>query len=111
MEIKRSVEGPVVVLEIHGPMIADDADNFQTALDRCTEMKNYRLVLEISQVPFMDSSILEKIQNTANDFSKRGGRVCIASPDDVCQDILLATRLNNFVPTMPSRDEAVRSLL
>jgi anti-anti-sigma factor len=111
MEIKRSVEGPVVILEIHGPMIEDDAEGFQAALDKCAEMNSFRLVLEVSQVPFMDSCILEKIQHCANNFSKRGGRVCIASPDEVCHDILIATRLNNFVPTLANRDEAIRSLL
>ena len=111
MEIQRTADAGVAVLAISGPMVEEALETLHEQTHACAELGIFRLVLDLEEVPFIDSKALEAVHDLASDLGKRGGDLRLAAPNEVCQDIFLATRLQNFVHMCDSREIAVRSLL
>jgi anti-anti-sigma factor len=111
MNITRSQQGAVTILSLQGPFVEDDLPVLDREFDRCVDSGAFRLVLEMRQVPFVDSAGLEKIQSIVSDIGKRGGDLRVCSLNEVCNDIFLCTRMESFVQVLPDRETAVRSLL
>jgi anti-anti-sigma factor len=110
MEVSRTQQGPVATLGLKGPLVEEDLGALDRHVEECTTHGILRIILDIAGVPFIDSAGLEKIQEIVSRVSLRGGHVCIASPNDVCRDIVAATRMDSFVLVFPNRESAFRSL-
>lgn len=111
MTILRSQQGPVAILSIVGPIVEDGLEALDKELDRCLNSGSSKIVLEMRQVPFIDSAGLEKIQSVVLHFGKRGGDIRVCALNDVCRDIFLCTRMESFVQVYDDRESAVRSLV
>lgn len=111
MDVTQSQQGAVTVLRIKGPMTAEGLGLFGTMVAECIAANLLKVVLDVEEVPFIDSAGLEKIQSVVSDLGKRGGDVRIASANEVCTDIFQATRMDSFFQTYEDRESAVRSLL
>lgn len=110
MMINRSQQGAVTVLALQGSLIEEELPTVTTELERCFNSGALRLVLELKQVPFIDSAGLEKIQGVVSDLGRRGGDMRVCSLNDICRDIFLCTRMESFVQVFADRESAVRSL-
>jgi len=110
MEVSRTQQGPVATLGLKGPLVDEDLEALDRQIGECTHSGLFRIILDIGGVPFIDSAGLEKIQEIVSEVGLRGGHVCIASPNDVCRDILTATRMDSFVLVFQNRESAFRSL-
>jgi anti-anti-sigma factor len=111
MQIVKSIQGPIAILSLKGPLVADELPVLQQHVEDCSRSGVFRLVLDLKDTPFIDSAALEKIQNIASDMGKRGGDVRIACPNEVCRDIFVATRIGSFVQVLADKEAATRSLL
>jgi anti-sigma B factor antagonist len=85
--------------------------DFDTHLEECLGAGAIRLVIDIAQVPFIDSAGLERLQQVVSDLGRHGGDLRVAAPNDICSDIFLATRMENFVQVLPDKEAAIGSLL
>lgn len=111
MEITRRQQGAVGILALRGALNADGARLLKDKVDECIRGGALRLVIEVGQVPFIDSVGLEHLQDLVSQIGKRGGDVRVASPNDVCKDIFHATRMETFIQVYDESESAVRSLL
>jgi len=111
MDIARSQQGTVTVLSVSGPIVSGELGELDTRVTDCVNLGVFRIVLDLKNVPFVDSAGLEKLQDVIVSVSKQGGEVRLASLNDVCRDILAATRLDSIMQAYEDRDAAVRSLL
>ena len=111
MDVVQSQRGAVTILKIKGAVTAKDLDLLDTKVEECIAANLLKVVLDVEEVPFIDSAGLEKIQSVVSDLGKRGGDVRIASANEVCTDIFQATRMDSFFQTYEDRESAVRSLL
>ena len=111
MHVSRQFQGSVAVLTIRDSMVEGELDILDRNVRECVEAGAYRLVLDMKAVPAIDSAALERLQDLASDLGKRGGDLRLAALTETCQDIFLATRMDNFLHVSRDRDSAVRSLL
>lgn len=111
MIVNRSQQGQVSILAVQGPLIEEDLPLLDKEVDRVLSGGSHKIVLEMRQVPFIDSAGLEKLQSIVSDLGKRGGDMRVSSLNDVCRDIFLCTRMESFLQTFTDRESAVRSLL
>lgn len=101
----------MAVLSVEGPLVAEEVGRLKEEIGTCETSGVVHFVLDLKETPFIDSASLETIQDIASDAGKRGGDVRIASLNDVCRDIFVATRMDNFIQTWDDAESAVRSLL
>ncbi len=111
MHVAKIIHSTVAILAIKGSLVSEEMDKLDVEVEECVEKGIIRVVLDLKEVPFIDSAGLEKIQDIVSNLGKRGGDLRIVSLNDVCADIFLATRMESFVQVSPDRDAAVRSLL
>ncbi|MFC1735397.1 STAS domain-containing protein [Candidatus Hydrogenedentota bacterium] len=111
MKIVKSQQGAITILSVSGPMIDEELTELDVFMDTCINSGTLRIVLELREVPFIDSAGLQKIQGIVTDIGKRGGDLRIAALNDICRDIFAATRMESFVQVSEDRESAVRGLL
>lgn len=111
MQVTREIQSILAILTLRGNVVAEELDLLEDHIRYCIKMSVVRVVLDFREVPFLDSAALEELQNIASELGKRGGDLRVASLNDVCSDIFLATRMESFIHVSPNRDVAIGSLL
>lgn len=111
MEVTQSHRGPVRVLSLTGAFIGDECESFDSLVQECIDSNYLRIVIDIKLVPFIDSDGLDKILDVVLDLTKRGGDTRVASPNDICNDILSVTRIDALIQIFDNVEDAVKSLL
>ena len=66
------------------------------------------VILDCKAISFMDSQALELLIQMNDELKKRGGILKLASVNEVCRDILIATRLINILHVYKDMNEAIR---
>lgn len=69
------------------------------------------IVLDLSEVPFIDSVGLEMLLGLDSGCRDQGGRLKLAAMSDNCADILRLTDLLPKFETVPTVEQAVRGLI
>ncbi|NQU08502.1 MAG: STAS domain-containing protein [Candidatus Abyssubacteria bacterium] len=93
MEVNRDDTGSASVLALSGPLVTGEEDKLTGKIQACISDGIVHLVLDMKQVPFIDSAGLETLQELVPEFAKKGAELRIARLNDICRDILIATRM------------------
>ena len=109
MEVTRSEIGTAAILSVSGPLVADEQSALIEKIDTCIADGITKLVIDMRQVPFIDSAGLETLQSLVPEFARKGADFRITGLNDVCRDIFIATRMMSFIHVTEDTDEAVRS--
>ncbi len=109
MEVTRSEIGTAAILSISGPFVADEQKVLLEKIDTCISDGVTKLVIDMKQMPFIDSVGLETLQSLVPEFARRGADFRITGLNDVCRDIFVATRMMSFIHVTEDTDTAVRS--
>ncbi|NQU41928.1 STAS domain-containing protein [bacterium] len=111
MDITRSVQGPVAVLAVKGPLIEEELEILDKEIEQTVRAGLHKVILDIKEMPFIDSAGLEKLQTLVSNLGKQGQNLCVATPNEICRDIFMATRLDNFMLIFEDREQALRKLI
>jgi anti-anti-sigma factor len=69
------------------------------------------IVLDLSEVPFVDSKGLEMVLDLERGCREQGGRLKLASLSDNCAEILRLTDLTGRFEVLASAEQAARSVI
>jgi len=111
MKIHSKKVGTVDVLIPHGPLVDDDAESLIATLTEHAAAPNSRFVLDMEEVPYMDSRSIEGMVEVADELQKRGERLRLASVTPTCREILEITGQAQRVEFFNDTQTAVRSFL
>ena len=109
MELEREQHGIVTVLSLRGAIDIEATKVLLPEVMRCKSAGLFQIVLEMRDVPAIDSVGLETIQSLAADLGRRGGDLRLAAVNEICRDILTATRVESLVQVFSDLENAVRS--
>ncbi|HID56527.1 TPA: anti-sigma factor antagonist [Candidatus Poribacteria bacterium] len=93
MEMKTSFKGEIPVLSISGRIIGESASAMKREMDKLIKQSKGRLILDLSEVPLLDSSALGAIVATLTSVKKMGGNLVLFNPQKAVQKVLEITRL------------------
>jgi anti-anti-sigma factor len=79
------------------PLIAENQSAFLNTLQGCLKQGQPRVVVDMSQIPLIDSAGLETILDVRDQCQQRGGAVVLARPNALCRDILRINGMENEV--------------
>ncbi len=104
----RSVDGVAVVEPTHGRIDMETSAAFKTALDQLLASGQKRVVLNLSQVAFMDSAGLGAIMSLFRQINGDGAlHVCGLHPR--IKTLFDITRLTRVIGVHPTEAEAVEA--
>lgn len=85
--------------------------------ENCADLKNKlkekidaghtEIILDLKKVDHLDSAALELLVETHDNLMQNGGALKIAGLNEVCRDILLATRIINILFVYKDINEAI----
>lgn len=110
MQIDERTVGDVVVLDLKGRVMLGDGD--EVLKDKVNSLLNQgmkKIVLNLAEVPYIDSAGLGEVVRTYTTVSRQGGHLKLLNLTKRITDLLAITKLLTVFDTYDSEAEAVRS--
>jgi anti-anti-sigma factor len=93
--VGKTKVGGRAVLSPKGSLTFETCEEFEVKFNEYLDQKKTEIILELKSVPILDSEALELLLRMQDELKARGGLLKIAGLNDICRDILVATRLIN----------------
>ena len=101
-------EGDAVVLSIRGEIDLHNSPELRTeVLDLINRNKPARLIMNLDQVPYMDSSAIAVLVESVQKMRKAGGRVFLTNIQHRVQSVLDIAHLNSIFVITADEQEAL----
>jgi anti-sigma B factor antagonist len=110
MRIVERQADRVVILDVHGRILIGQGQNLlRDTVDRLAGSGNSRILLNLADVPFIDSSVVGELVRALTTLSRKGGKLKLLNLPPRVRNLLSMTRLLDVFQAYDSEDEAVRS--
>ena len=110
MKIVERQVGDVVILDLHGKILIGEGDDaLREAVTKLADAGKTKILLNLADVPYVDSAGLGEIVRTYTTVSRKGGKLKLLNLTKKIQDLLSITKLLTVFEAYESEDEAVRS--
>jgi anti-sigma B factor antagonist len=110
MKIAERQVGDVTVLDIHGKILIGEGDDaLRDAISRLTSAGKKKVLLNLADVPYVDSAGLGEIVRCYTTVSRTGGKLKLVGLTAKIRDLLAITKLLTVFETYETEDQAVRS--
>ena len=110
MQIHERAVGDVMVLDLKGKVTMGDGDELlRETVNRLAEKGSKKIVLNLAEVPYVDSVGLGEIVRTYTTVSRQGGSLKLLNLTKRITDLLSITKLLTVFETFDSENEAVQS--
>ena len=90
----KSRQGAVDVISGNVPLNEEMCGHFFSLIEECLGHGQPKIILDLKNVPYIDSAGLELLLDVRDRCDEAGGNYKLCAPNHLCQDILLATGLN-----------------
>ena len=110
MQIGERKNGDVVVLDLKGKVTLGEGD--EVLKDKINSLMNQghkKIVLNLAEVPYIDSAGLGEIVRTFTTVSRQGGSLKLLNLTKRISDLLAITKLLTVFETFDTEHEAVQS--
>jgi anti-sigma B factor antagonist len=110
MQIEERAVGDVVVLDLKGRVTLGDGD--ELLKDKVNSLVNRgfkKIVLNLAEVPYVDSAGLGEIVRTYTTVSRQGGSLKLLNLTKRISDLLAITKLLTVFETFETESDAIKS--
>jgi anti-sigma B factor antagonist len=108
---ERTQKGAVTVVSGNVPLNRENVPLASQHLLACLADGQPMAVLDLGDVPLIDSSGLEFLLDSQDEFARRGGAVKLARLSPLCRDVLHVTRVERYFEIHANVMDAVGSFL
>jgi anti-sigma B factor antagonist len=110
MKIKTSEKYEAVIIELKGNVMGgDDTKDFNDLLHKLIDEGKKKVVLDLSEVKFMNSSGLGMLISGLTTMKKNDGVLKLAGATEKIESLLIITKLITIFESYDSVDEALKS--
>ena len=110
MQIEERTVGAVTILDLKGKLILGDGDaQLKDKIHSLVSQGSKQVVLNLDEVPYIDSAGLGEIVRTHTTMSREGGSLKLLNVTKRIHDLLVITKLVTIFETFDTEAEALRS--
>lgn len=110
MKIEERSIGDVVILDLKGKITLGEGDELlKDKVNSLVNQGSKKIVLNLAEVPYIDSAGLGEVVRTYTTVSRQGGSLKLLNLTKRITDLLSITKLLTVFETYDSEDLAVRS--
>jgi anti-sigma B factor antagonist len=110
MQINQRAVGDVVVLDLKGRVTMGEGDELlKDKVNSLVNQGHRKIVLNLADVPYVDSAGLGEIVRTYTTVSRQGGSLKLLNLTKRITDLLSITKLLTVFETFDSENDAVSS--
>jgi anti-sigma B factor antagonist len=107
--VERQVDD-VNILDVHGKILIGEGDDaLREAVTKLVKGGQKKILLNLADVPYVDSAGLGEIVRCYTTVSREGGRLKLVNLTKKIQDLLAITKLLTVFETYDSEAEATKS--
>ena len=112
MTINERKSGDVTVLDVDGKILLGEGDvQLKRKIDELIERKETKLVLNLANVPYMDSGGLGEIVRSYTTVKRAGGELKLLNATKRISDLLTITKLITVFEVFETEADAVKSFI
>ena len=110
MKITERLVGDVVILDLQGKiLIGEGDDQLREAVTKLADSNKTKILLNLAEVPYVDSAGLGEIVRCYTTVSRKGGKLKLLHLTKKIQDLLAITNLLTVFETYDNEEEAIKS--
>jgi anti-sigma B factor antagonist len=110
MQISERTTGDVVILDVKGRITLGDGDELlKDKVNQLVGQGKKKIVLNLADVPYVDSAGLGEIVRTYTTVSRQGGSLKLLNLTKRISDLLAITKLLTVFETFESENDAIKS--
>ncbi|HOG29939.1 MAG TPA: STAS domain-containing protein [Vicinamibacterales bacterium] len=110
MQIEERKIGNVIILDLKGKLTLGDGDELlRSTVSRLVQAGSKQIVLNLGDVPYIDSAGLGEVVRTYTTVKKQDGMLKLLNLTKRIQDLLAITKLLTVFETFDNEAEAVVS--
>jgi anti-sigma B factor antagonist len=110
MQIEERNVGDVKVLDLKGKITLGEGDELlKDKVNSLVNQGNKKIVLNLAEVPYIDSAGLGEIVRTYTTVSRQGGSLKLLNLTKRITDLLAITKLLTVFETFESENDAIKS--
>jgi anti-sigma B factor antagonist len=110
MKIVERQVGDVTILDLHGKILIGEGDDaLRDAVTRLVDGGVTKILLNLADVPYVDSAGLGEIVRCYTTASRKGGSLKLINLTKKIQDLLSITKLLTVFEVYETEDEGVKS--
>ncbi|MEW6252981.1 MAG: STAS domain-containing protein [Planctomycetota bacterium] len=109
MKVQKQSHGPVTVLAAHGPLTAEESIDLRRAVETAGASKARHTILDLSDVPFLDSSGIELLLELCGTHLSPHQRPKLAALSETCMEALELTDVLPHLDVFDTVENALRS--
>jgi anti-sigma B factor antagonist len=110
MTITERKSGDVTILDVEGKILLGEGDvQLKRKIDELIERKENKLVVNLANVPYMDSGGLGEIVRSYTTVKRAGGELKLLNATKRISDLLTITKLITVFEIHEEEDAAVKS--
>jgi anti-sigma B factor antagonist len=107
---QESIDGERVVIAVEGEIDLFTAPEFKAALAAAIDAGASRIVVDLTETGFLDSTALGVLIGVIKRLRSQGGHLTIVNTDDAIAKTFEITGLDQIFTLCATRDEAVAAL-
>jgi anti-sigma B factor antagonist len=110
MQIHQRMVGDVTVVDLNGKMTLGEGDELlRDKVNSLIQQGQKKIILNLSEVPYIDSAGLGEIVRTYTTVSRQGGSLKLLNLTKRIQDLLAITKLLTVFETFENEQDAIKS--
>ena len=99
----------IPILRVKGKIIGNTAVSLKNEIDLQVEEDGAQLILDLTEVPLLDSSALSAIVATLQKLRQTDGKMVLLNPQKSVMNVLKVTRLHLVLEVYDDEDSAVKA--
>jgi len=109
MKVDVQIHGSVSVLVPHGALAGDDVEDFRQRMQTVLEQKDGRVVLDMSDVPYLDSGGIETLLELCSGQQAHATHPRLTQLADTSREALDLTNVLRQLTVFDTVESAIRS--
>jgi anti-sigma B factor antagonist len=112
MQIEERIVDDVTILDLKGKMTLGEGDELlKDKINSLVSQGHKKLLLNLADVPYIDSAGLGEIVRTYTSISRQGGKLKLLNVTKRIYDLLVITKLVTIFDSYENEDDAIRSFV
>ncbi len=107
----QPLETNIMLVRLNGRLDATASPNVKATLRTLLEKNHLNIIVDLEEVPFIDSSGLASLVSGLRLAREKGGNIVLSGLQSQTQIVFRLTMLDRVFPIHPTFDDAKRSLL
>ncbi len=101
-------EGKIIVLELRGNYVGgEETDELRDTIKKLSDEENLKLVMDLGEVSYLNSSALGVLIAAHANYVKRGGKIKLCQLNKNLENLFVITKLSLIFDSYPSQIEAI----